>query len=745
MRSLPRLSVIVLALALAVPSLASLVAPALAQGPCDSTRSVPYWWTLRPAAPCNGDSVAVVFGSCRDCVDLAGYEWADRNSGRLRVDVRMPARCPLTLVCRPDSVVVPLGRFAAGAFTLAYDLHVAVAAGDSSAACEFTRPASLSFRVGCDTPPSCDTLPSYVQVVQIGPPVDCNTADCIESLCPGVPIPLHLSGTFTDGCWSLAGIDLVPGPEAGLRASPPIVRLRVTRRTCTVCTMALVPWSADTTLPGLPGGRYELRLEVVRRDVCGGAVVDSLVCRDHRGFAIKDSCGGTVSSCVVPGWVHPDGSCDDTVVSGGRATVVMTATSAVPLAGLQGTIHLAPHGLRVADLVPVGRAADMHLAWERTANGAEFVMFAEQGTPIGGLRCTGGTRCSEPVLAVSVLPDTDAVLPAVTRVTVHELLGADSLGGEVPACEVEAAARVCSGVSCDFNGDGRLDVRDLVVMVHCVLGNGPCPDSTLARYDCNADGASNVDDVLCCARRLLRGGERDSLPGRSEPHVAVQFGDPVWQGGELRVPVRIQAADRIGAARLALSLPLDRYELAGVEVGAGNPQWLALDEVLDGRAVLGLIGLAPDLTAEEPETLELTLRLASLSGEAAGGEIALADLQASGRDGVTLDLSTAAPPAVPLPAPSTTMLLPARPNPFSGSTRLSLALARAAAVEVAVHDLSGRRVATLFHGSLPAGTHEFTWNGTRADGSAAAHGVYFVQARINGARLSGKLILLRGE
>ena len=142
--------------------------------------------------------------------------------------------------------------------------------------------------------------------------------------------------------------------------------------------------------------------------------------------------------------------------------------------------------------------------------------------------------------------------------------------------------------------------------------------------------------------------------------------------------------------------------------------------------------------------LDLTLRLVPRSGAAAGGEIGLADLQASGRDGVTLELSTA-PAAVPLPLPATTALSAARPNPFSGTTRLALALERAAEVEVTVHDLGGRRVATLFHGALPAGMHEFAWSGARADGAAAAHGVYFVQARVDGERLTRKLVLLRGE
>jgi hypothetical protein len=745
MRHVLRILLVTLALVLLGLALAPRAVPAQAAGPCDSTRRVPLGWVLRPAAPCDADSLTLVFQSCRGCVDLTGY--ARPDSGPLRLDVSMPARCSYTEECVLDSLAVPLGVLSRGAYTVRYVVHASVAAGDSSAACTFTREASLSFTVCAPPPPEpgCDSLP-YVTTVRIGPPAACDS--CVPRICPGDSIPLHVAGWFSNGCYRFAGLELSPGPEASPVPAPPIVRIRVTRAVCSMCTMAIVPWSADTTLPALPGGDYRLRFELVRTDLCNGTPTDTTYCRTSRLFTVKDTCASVATSCVMADWMHPGTGCDDFILPGGRARVVMTAQSSVPLAGLQGSIQLGPRGLLITNLEPVGRAAGMRVAWERTPQGANFMMFAESGAPIGGLRCEAGTRCIEPVLAVSMVPDTDAVLPAVTHVSAGNLLGADSLGGAVPQCEimtlVVVEARVCARPSCDFNLDGWLDVRDLVTMVRCVLGRADCPDTSRARLDCNQDGQVRVDDVLCCARVILRGGERDGGPGRAEPDVAVGFGEPVGEAGALSVPVRVRAADRIGAARLALSLPLDRYDVTGVEVGAANPQWLALHEAVDGQLVLGIIGLGPDLPAEEPETLELTIHLASRSGAAAGGEVGLADLQASGRDGVTLELSTA-PAAVPLPLPATTGLSAARPNPFSGATRLALALERSADVDVTVHDLSGRRVATLFHGALPAGVHEFTWSGVRADGSAAAHGVYFVQARVDGERLTRKLVLLRGE
>ena len=181
-----------------------------------------------------------------------------------------------------------------------------------------------------------------------------------------------------------------------------------------------------------------------------------------------------------------------------------------------------------------------------------------------------------------------------------------------------------------------------------------------------------------------------------------------------------------------------------MELAAANPDWLALNEVVDGQLVLGLIGLGPADSADVARTLDLTLRLTLKPGQTAGGEIGLVDLQASGPDGVTLAIASS-PLPVPLPAPGVLLLSAARPNPFTHETSFALNLDRAANVDLAVHDLSGRRVATLYRGALGAGPHEFTWRGALSDGSGAANGIYFLQARVGGERLTRKVIFLRGN
>jgi hypothetical protein len=88
------------------------------------------------------------------------------------------------------------------------------------------------------------------------------------------------------------------------------------------------------------------------------------------------------------------------------------------------------------------------------------------------------------------------------------------------------------------------------------------------------------------------------------------------------------------------------------------------------------------------------------------------------------------------------------PTPTGGPVTVAWGLAQPAQVTLEVYDLSGRRVRTLMQEALPAGDHNFIWDGRDADGRRAGQGVYLVRMRYAGAEghngaLSRKVLLLR--
>ena len=83
------------------------------------------------------------------------------------------------------------------------------------------------------------------------------------------------------------------------------------------------------------------------------------------------------------------------------------------------------------------------------------------------------------------------------------------------------------------------------------------------------------------------------------------------------------------------------------------------------------------------------------------------------------------------------------PNPFSPSTRIEFALPRRGPVDIAVYDVSGRRVATLLHGEVDAGIHDVAWNGKNSQGASVAAGVYWCVIKTPEGQKSRSLVLMK--
>ncbi len=89
------------------------------------------------------------------------------------------------------------------------------------------------------------------------------------------------------------------------------------------------------------------------------------------------------------------------------------------------------------------------------------------------------------------------------------------------------------------------------------------------------------------------------------------------------------------------------------------------------------------------------------------------------------------------------LLLENRPNPFNPATIMTYVVPEAGRAELAIYDVSGRRVATLVDGMVGPGTHRVRWDGTGESGRALASGVYFARLSALGEVRTRKLVLLK--
>ncbi|MFN8586160.1 MAG: FG-GAP-like repeat-containing protein [Candidatus Eisenbacteria bacterium] len=83
------------------------------------------------------------------------------------------------------------------------------------------------------------------------------------------------------------------------------------------------------------------------------------------------------------------------------------------------------------------------------------------------------------------------------------------------------------------------------------------------------------------------------------------------------------------------------------------------------------------------------------------------------------------------------------PNPAHGPATVRFDLPRAAHVDLAVYDVSGRRVRTLLNAVMAAGRQAAQWDGVSEDGARASAGYYFVRLDAGGHTRTRRVVLAR--
>jgi len=83
------------------------------------------------------------------------------------------------------------------------------------------------------------------------------------------------------------------------------------------------------------------------------------------------------------------------------------------------------------------------------------------------------------------------------------------------------------------------------------------------------------------------------------------------------------------------------------------------------------------------------------------------------------------------------------PNPFNPSTTIAFAVTKAGEVNLAIYNLSGQQIQTLYSGKIAAGNHKVMWNGTDHYGVKVSSGIYIYQLRGMNFTTSKKLVLMK--
>ena len=722
--------------------------PARAQTPNDS---LPYVTTIRtiPAQPC--DSIPTLLVIEGVFPTQCGRE-LDHDDDNFTLYVSDPfhscVECPPPQRTWSDSIEI--GLLPAGHHAVTLTMGVVNFCPTPPDTQRFQQRFEFDVFPDCQPqPPPIDPM-SYINVVSIT-----SERPSFPYICEGDSIRLGVGGYFPNGCYRLSSITHVPG--RGVPPGPYDVLLVFDNTCCStaLCAPGPQPWESVLMLP--PGGPGLKDMRLIAAEVC---CRDSIVPGDPIGSGTwpfyvvsAETCGvAPPMPCLYPAWLHDQtAECDARIDTLGTAPVTLMIGSSVPLAGIQGQVHSSGGWpLQVASIEPVGLAAGMRLTWEPIPGGAKFVLFAEQGAPIPANFGRRETQVLKVTWNMSPMPFRDPTPNEdLYIISTSDLFGSDIDGRLVPMCEYRPGgppfdvAKICvGGGPCDMNGDRYTDVRDLVLMSHCLYGIGRCPADPANSLDCDSDHDFDFDDLACCSRAALGIPPcpecGDSI--RTENGIALTFGTPQRSGSSIDIPIRLDGRRLFGAARMSFTLPPSL--LTGARFEIHDSSWLPVSAVTGGKLEVGMVQLRTLDDMVRPPYVEGTLHIDVPPGVDPSGTIALAQADLSGPDGVKLAVDLGSP-VVRLGPGVGASLSPARPNPFGATTSFRLTIDAQADADVGVYDLSGRRIATIHKGPLAIGSHAFTWDGRGSDGTRARAGVFFVRASVGGQVTKQKLVMLK--
>jgi len=254
------------------------------------------------------------------------------------------------------------------------------------------------------------------------------------------------------------------------------------------------------------------------------------------------------------------------------------------------------------------------------------------------------------------------------------------------------------------DGNGVVNVIDIVKIVGHILGTSPLGGWLLCEADLNGDDQINVVDVVAVVNIVLG----NTAMGSNDATEAT-----IVDNG---TSVSIMSDGYVGGIDMIV-------EFNGQFDIALDSKFIGDMTISENTAHILLVGLNKDnLNRENIEgaIFDYTGDILSISQEVANSREMIDNVTFS--DGM----------------PSGYEISTAYPNPFNPSTSFEMRLYEASNLTVKVYNLTGQLVDVIAEGNFTADTHTFTWNAENL-----ASGVYFISTQIGSNVENQKVMLIK--
>jgi len=313
--------------------------------------------------------------------------------------------------------------------------------------------------------------------------------------------------------------------------------------------------------------------------------------------------------------------------------------------------------------------------------------------------------------------------------------------------ELTIIARNRVGFYGDVNGDGCLDILDLIMVVDHIVGIDSLETDEFERADIapwvpgnsapDPDGFVNVQDLSLIQNIILTGVYPDGTPiiGCSNTSVSKlnDEGDTNVKIYIYKEGITIYLDTKIGlcGAQIELGNVSDNPENMMINTALGEGYYKRIDETLRvllyDRQAEKVFEAGENILADMPFHItrpkDITLE-----------KLILEDINRQRVVQNQVEIIYEFPPTLPV----NFKLYQNYPNPFNPSTTIQYSIPKESSVTLKVYDILGNKVATLVNEDIHRGVYSINFNA-----SGLASGVYFYQIQAGEFVETKKMVLLR--
>ncbi len=304
----------------------------------------------------------------------------------------------------------------------------------------------------------------------------------------------------------------------------------------------------------------------------------------------------------------------------------------------------------------------------------------------------------------------------------------------------------------DVNGDGCVDILDLIMVVDHIVGRDSLTGDFFTRADIapwvsgdpapTPDGVVNVQDLSVIQNIILTGQYPNGQPVGSCSYVAM----PKISGdADAKVTLYINTE--------GISAFLDsKVDIRGAQIEFGNISNdlnnLVINTDLGQGFYMKVNNLLRTLMydrlankyieAGQHFLADMPFRITS-PNDITVEKIILVDMNRNKVQNIQVEIINGSAPPLPLDY----VLFQNYPNPFNPTTTVKFQVPQTSNVTVTVYNMLGQEVRTLFTGQVQRGTYSVQWDGMNDSGVKMSSGTYIYRMKAGEFVQSKKMILLK--